>query len=329
MEELSMFDLITITTPPLSDEKVNHIVWRNGLKENSRDGIVYYDNLDIKNLKQQKGIYIEVGTNRRLKLEGSLHKFYNEVENNERTNYNRFTMRDARIALELLLYEKGIDIDDAFVYNYEIGLNLQVEKDCREYLDKMMSFGLLGGKKIIYVNPKYKDNRVKTTEFPTNARKYHKIYDKVFESEDRKRKVIPDGNILRIETVMRRLHKCAVRDFIQPDNLKKLIESFFRDWNTIQFDRELITPKKTGRARSQLCTEVMSKGKDQVLSESKEKHRIGALTDWEYRNVREFVNHEWDSLKKRITFVMSAEEKEMRELLDINHTILRNEEIIK
>ena len=324
-----MFDLITIVTPPLDNEKIDHIVWRNGLQTNSRDGLVYYDNIDTKNLVQQKGVYVKIETNRRLKAEGSLQKFYNEITKNERSNYNMFTMDEAKKAIETLLHEKGIDEADARIYNYEIGLNLNISKDCRTFLDKIKSIGPMGNERLIYVNPKYKDERAKTTVFHSHTRKHFKVYDKVFEAIDKKRKVIPEGNILRIETVYRRLAKGSIKEFFAPDNLYKQIENFFRDWRTIQFEQDIITPKGTGRAKQQLCLEIMEHGKDTVVKRAKARHTNGSLTDWEYRNIREFANNEWDIIKKGITFIQSEEEKEFRHLLDINHVLLRSEEIHK
>lgn len=323
-----MIDLITLVKPNLSDMEIATIVEKNGLQTNSKDGEVYYDNILTKNLSQQKGVFIRIETNQKLKMECSLHKFWNEISGNERNNYNLFTMSQAKETIDYLLPEKGVGVKDMRVYNYEIGLNLNVSKDCREYLDKMKSIGTTGNEKLLYVNPRYKDERVKTTVFHNHTRKYFKAYDKVFESMDKKRKVIPEGNILRIETVNKRLDNCLVVDFFHPANLKKMIDSFFRDWRTVQFRQDIITPKGTGRARQHLCLDIMDKGKDAVLMQAKERHANGSLSDWEYRNIRGFITTEWDDIKKSITFIQSEEEKEFRHLIRINHTILRNDDFI-
>lgn len=328
-----MFDLITIVTPPLTDDKIDLIVLRNGLQTNSRDGAVFYDNMDTKNLIQQRGVYVKIDTNKRLKAECSLQKFWNELQFGIRSNHDMFTMSDARTAIRNLLHEKGIDMEDARVYNYEIGVNLNVSEDCRTYLDKIRSIGAVGSERLFYVNPKYvhplhKSEYLKVTGFQ-GVRKHFKVYDKVHECKDKKRKVIPEGNILRIETVYKRMAQCSVKDFFSPDNLYKMVEAFFRDWRTIQFDRDIITPKGTGRAKQHLCLEIMTKGKDKVLKQAKRRHSNGSLTDWEYRNIREFVSKEWDEVKKHITFIQSEEEKEFRHLLQVNHTILKHDEIHK
>lgn len=326
-----MFDLITITTPPLSDDKIDLIVLRNGLLENSEDGVVCYNNQKLKNLKQHNGIYLKIDTKKRLKAEGSLQKFWNELQSGDRNNYNMFTMSDAKTAMRNLLHEKGIDIDDAYISSYEIGLNLNVSKDCIHYLNKMKSIGAVAKERIFDANPKYihplhRNIRLKVTGM-YSVRKHFKAYDKVHEMRQMKRKIIPDGNILRIETVMRRMSNCQVNSFLDADNLHKLVDAFFKDWRTIQFERDIITPKGTGRAKQQLCVEIIDKGRGEVLSQAKARHTIGSLTDREYRNIREFITREWDEFKKHISFIQSEEEKEFRELLDINHTILRNDEI--
>lgn len=323
-----MIDLITLVKPGLTEVEISSIVKRNCLQTNSSDGVVFYDNMSTKNLNQQKGVYIRIETNQKLKVESSLHKYFNEISGNERNNYNLFSMSGAKKSIDHMLAERDIGLNDLRVYNYEIGLNLDVSKDCRSYLDKMKSIGPTGGEKLLYVNARYKDERMKTSVFHKYTRKYFKVYDKVFESMDRKRKDMPENKILRIETANRRLDNCFAADFFNPDNLKRLIESFFRDWRTIQFKQDIITPKGTGRAKQHLCLEIIDKGKEAVLAQAKERYANGCLSDWEYRNIREFVNGEWDIIKKSIVFIQSDEEKEFRQLMKINHTILKNDDFI-
>lgn len=319
-----MIDLITFIHPELSDDEIATVVSWNGLQTNSKNGVVFYDNLNTKNLAQQKGVFIRIETNRKLKMECSLHKFFNETNTGNRSNHDLFSMQDAAKAFKHLLLEKAIPADDLRVYNYEIGINLNLSQNCRAYLDKMKSIGSAGNEKPLYVNPRYKDERVKTTVFHTHTRKYFKAYDKVFELRDRKRKNIPDGNILRIEVAYRRLDNFSAADFFQPANLNKMAEAFFRDWRTVQFHQDIITPKGTGRARQALCVEIMNSGATAVIKQAKERYRTGALTGKEYRNIREFVTREWEIMKKQITFIQSAEEKEFRELLRLTHTLLKN-----
>ena len=328
-----MIDLITIVTPTLTDEAIDEIVFRNCLQTNSKDGEVWYSNDKTKNLAQQQGIYIAIDTLGKLKAEGSLHKYYNETRGYDRNNYNTFTMSEARAAMDRMLFDKGIRKEDARVYNYEIGLNLTVSNDCRDYMQKMKSIGLRANERELYIDPLYvnpmqRNERMKVTGF-RKVRKYYKVYDKVFECIDKKRKVIPEGNILRIETVYRRVENCPVSFFFSAENMRKMVEAFFRDWRTVRFDRDIITPKGTGRAKQQLCADIMQHGKENVLRMSKKHHQVGSLSDWEFRNIREFITKEWDLMKKDIVLKKSDIENEFRQLLEINYTILKNDDFIK
>jgi hypothetical protein len=305
------------------------IIQRNGLQRNSKAGKDYYDNQKTKNLSQQNGILIRIGTNQKLTIEGSLQKYYNEISGYGRYNYNLFSMPEAREAIGRLLTEKGIGRDGLKIHNYEMGITMNVSRDCRAYLDRMTGIGIIGSKKEILVNPRYGDKREKVTEFPDRTRKYYKAYDKGFESREKKRKMIPAGNLLRIETVNRRLDNCLLVDFFNADNLMKMVEVFFRDWRTLQFRQDIITPKGTGRARQRLCMDIMNNGKEAVLKQSKEQRANGSLSDWEYRNIREFITREWDMMKTSISFIQSDEEKEFRQLLNEYYTLMKYDEIIK
>jgi hypothetical protein len=143
---------------------------------------------------------------------------------------------------------------------------------------------------------------------------------------DKKRKHLPAGNILRIETAYRRLDSCFVTDFFTADSLGRLLESFFRDWRTVQFRQDIVTPKGTGRAKQQLCMDILEHGRDAILKQAKERYKAEALTDWEYRNTREFITKEWDTIKKRIRFIKSEDENEFRQLLQTSYILLKNEE---
>jgi hypothetical protein len=325
-----LIDFLTIVKKDMTDMNMMSFIEHNGLQCNSMAGKDYYDNQKTKNLSQQNGLLIRIGTNQKLTIEGSLQKYYNEISGYGRHNYNLFPMSKAKEAITCLLTDKEItDVGGLKIRNYEIGLTINVLKDCRSYLDRMTTIGVGRDKKDIMINPRYGDKREKVTEFPDRTRKFFKAYDKGFESREKKRKLIPAGNLLRIETVNRRLDNCLLTDFFAPDNLMKMVETFFRDWRTVQFIQDIITPKGTGRARQRLCMDIMNNGPKAVLKQSKEQHANGSLSDWEYRNIREFITHEWDTMKSSISFIQSEEEKELRQLLNDYYTILRHDDFIK
>lgn len=316
-----MIDFLTLQLLSIPPEAAKVIADHNFLQTNSRDGEVCYDNNKTKNLEQNKGVSISIETSRRLRAECSLHKYYNASTKGSRNNFDLFTMPEALKAIDMLLKEKQLP-PGMRIYNFEIGLNLNVEKDCEYYLDRIIDIGV--NSKQLWNNAKYKDERMKTTEFHKDFRKYFKIYDKVFEANDKKKSVEPPEHpILRIETAFRRVEGFTVENFFTPRNLNRLMTQFFRDWRTLRFERDIVTPKGTGRAKQALCLQIISSSTDKVLLKSKERYAAGALTDWEYRNIKEFIRHEWPSFKKEIRFIQSAEEEEYRRLLQNYNRLLK------
>ncbi|WP_080902939.1 hypothetical protein [Parabacteroides sp. Marseille-P3160] len=317
-----MIDLITFQKMGLSTSEINRIASHNKLQLNSKDGAVCYDNAKTKNLEQSKGVFIQIETSQKLKVECSLHKYYNEIRSGLRNNYDLFTMPAAMSAIGLFLKDKKLP-GDMRVYNFEIGLNLNISSNCRTFLDKIRSIGPPGDEREIYVNPHYKDERAKTTVFHRHTRKYFKVYDKVFEAEDKRRTDVPDHPILRIETAFRRVENQTIESFFSAANLSRLVETFFRDWRQLHFIRDIQTPPGTGRAKQAICLHILSSSVEDVLREARARHRAGALKDWEYRNTREFVQRDWPVLKSQIAAIQSSEEQEYRRLLQSYYQLLK------
>ena len=156
-----------------------------------------------------------------------------------------------------------------------------------------------------------------------NVRKHLRAYDKGFEARDKRRTDVPDQNILRLETICRRVENMTLDEFFSPDNMAKIRDRFFRDWRTVQFKKEIQAPKGTGSRKKDLCKTILNVGPKTALSQARESHRAGTLTDKEFRNAREFIVNEWDSFKIDVRFIASVQEKEYREKLSHAKTLLK------
>ena len=317
-----MIDLIKTHRRLLTDSETEIVVGANYLKPNTAAGVPYYDNKPEKNLEQHGGVHIRIDTGRKLSVEFSVHKYYNKKVRGTPGNLDLFNMDEAIRTMEMVIKDKQIP-SGLMVNYYEVGLNLYVEKDCRAYLDKIYQIGVPGGERKMYVNPKYPDERAKASCFANGVRKYFKVYDKVYEMMDKRSPVVPEDNILRIETVRQRVEKMPVDVFFSRSNLLKEMERFFRDWRTLAFERDIQTPKGTGRTRQALIRSVLQKGKEKVLSEERERWKGGFLTDWEFRNIREFLQNEYDELKQYIRLVPSPEEIEFKSLLSTLYPLMK------
>ena len=80
-----MFDNITLINNSLTTSQKLQVITKNNLQcfINETTGIKIYDNQNIKNLTG--GILIKIYDNK-LKIEGSVHKFYHHVETKKKAN---------------------------------------------------------------------------------------------------------------------------------------------------------------------------------------------------------------------------------------------------
>ncbi len=308
-----MIDLITLTKNGLSDKEIDKMVMDNKLQTNYKGDKVYYEN--IKNFKD--GFYMRIETNNRLKLAVSLHKYKNLLDGKGFVNFDLFTMNEATETAQRLGTETGIDISELNVYGYEIGMNLYLKKDCRCYLDQIKTIGIQKGKKELWVNPRFKNERLKTTYLYREMRKVFKVYDKNFEMREKQRKE-PTGhpNILRIETVFNRVERMPMTKFLSQKNIESMTTRFIKDWRTVQFSMYTTTPKGTSILKQDLCNKILTHGAKSVLNTALSDLESKRITPKQYRRIREFIQHDWDTFKTLIKVAQSEEEKEFREALN-------------
>lgn len=308
-----MIDLITMIETDLTPDEVAEVIRRGHLQTCTRNGATYYETSKAE--KNREHVYMKIETNGKLKIECSLHKLHEKHHTGRYTNYGGFSLPEAAQCAERLLTEKGIPRERLQVTGYEIGLNLNVSQDCRAYMDGMTSIGPPEDNRPLYINPKYKDSRAITTLTHRHVRKFHKVYDKVFEAKDKRRNDAPARNILRIETTYRRVERMSYTEFFSPINIRRMKERFLRDWRTLHFRPQITAPKGTGRMKKELCEAIIRDGAAAVLEAARNDHKAGQLTIREYRTIREFVAREWDRVKQDITISISPEEAEFRTLL--------------
>lgn len=308
-----MIDLITLIETDITPEEAAAVIRLGHLQTCTRNVATYYETSKAE--KNREHVYMKIETNGKLKIECSLHKLHEKHRIGRYTNYGAFSLPEAAQCAERLLIEKGIPRDRLQVTGYEIGLNLNVSQDCRAYMDRMTSIGPPEDTKPLYINPKYKDSRAITTLTHRLVRKFHKVYDKVFEAKDKRRNDAPAGNILRIETTYRRVERMSYTEFLSPANLRRMKERFFRDWRTLHFKPQIMAPKGTGRMKKELCEAIIRDGAGAVLEAARNDYKAGQLTAKEYRTIREFITREWDKVKQVITISICSEEAEIRALL--------------
>lgn len=311
-----MFDLITMTKKNIAASDLLRIVEDNYLKTNYKDGVAYYDN---EKEKFKHGYYLRIDTGKvnTLKLECSLHKYYSFITTGKQTNYDTFSFSNALSSLAMLEGKTGIDLMSLNVTYYEVGINLIMQKDCKAYIDQLLTIGSIDSRRPMFVNPKYKGERIKTTVFHRHIKKTYKVYDKVHEMLDKARSEPYNiqQNILRIETTQRRVEKTTVADLLTASTRAKIADSFLKDWRTAQFEPIIEAPRGTHQRKVLLCKEIILQGGEQVLNKARDDLRAGSLTERRFRDIREFVQFEWDTFKEQIRIVKAPIELEFRDKL--------------
>lgn len=318
-----MIDLIKMRKSGL--QNINEIVNKNKLSINYRGETVFYDNLKTKDIRDGFYIRVEDGNPSLIRIECSLQKYWSGLNTGKFTNFGVFTFSESRQAINALSIQTGLNLNDFRVTYYEIGLNLNVSKDCREYMDKMQAIGTIDKRKELLVNPRYKDKRVVISEFYEEIKKVFKVYDKNFEMIRKRSKHKPLYlNTLRIETIQKRVERLNVSDLLDFETIKKLSIQFFNDWRTIQFEKNIETPKGTHESKVLLIKDLLTVGRAQTLEKALSDYKTGIITERRYRTVREFIQNDWNSFKNEIKMIQSEEEKEFKNLLNTASILFLN-----
>lgn len=296
-----MIDKITLIKNNLPNAEKLQIIRNNGLQSfyNESTNTEIFDNAKVKNLTG--GILIKIYGDK-LKIEGSIHKYFNFLQYRTLENYTIFTMTDFLKTIETLFKNFGLgSINGFLVLNYEIGLNVLIkDSEPLEYLKKAQSIGNIDGtQKKLYINPKYKGETFLTTQMHKDNTLIFRMYDKNHERSDKgKKNKIP--NCIRIETLRTRQKKLSFFDFCKPANLSLLQYRFFKEWNLLNFDKEILAPTGTHQTKKDLAKKILLNGTNATISELEE--RRNQITPKIYRTSKNFVKY-WENYKLNFSLI--------------------------
>lgn len=285
-----MIDLIRFSKKNLSEVEKNNIIAKSRLNVRyDKDGFKCYENGKIKDL--QGGLYIGIDKNNDLKIEGSIHKYYSFLTTGKSSNFDTFTMQQAKETVDKIIEFAGFEPINTLVNHYEIGMNLNFEIDVINFINKAYSIGTGATKKTLYIHPKYRKERLKTTEIHYNFRVSYKMYDKIFEIIDKRGNAPNDKNILRIETVNRRIEKISLINFFKNKNLLKIQNAFFNKWDYLNFDFNVLAPKGTHQSKISLAKELILYGAEATKLKYDTLAVSGAVSPKIYRDIKTFINN--------------------------------------
>lgn len=289
-----MFDNITLIKNNLTENEKLQIIDKNNLQSlfDESHQIRTYHNTKNKNLTG--GILIKIVDNK-IRIEGSIHKYFHYLKFGSLENYTVFTMSDFLETLKNMFINYQIEPSGFYIVNYEIGLNIFIGNyEPLDFIKKVKSIGNLDGtQRELYVSPNYKNNRFLTTLAHKDNTIVFRVYDKNFERIDKGKK----NNILpciRIETQHKRQRNISLIEFCKPANLLIIQNKFFAEWNKLNFDKEISAPPRTGQSKKDIAKNIILDGSIVTLKNLEE--RRNQLTPKIFRNQKEFILN-WENIK--------------------------------
>lgn len=315
-----MFDKITIRSTCSPDECA-HLAQLHRLHvwTNERGTQVEYRSSDYAKLT---GIDVKIVRNT-VTLKCSLHKYWNLRNFGKLRNDTLFSISEAKVAFETLLFENGFLPGRVRVIQFEIGMNLHVSYDPLTFIELVR---FITPAKTMFVDANYRINRQKTTEKHKDIRKYYKVYDKGWEmqTKDKRQKTQEKSkdNILRIETVYRRHNEKAV-SFFTDANIERLVKRFWVDWKDLFFFRDVRAYKGARKSEVERARILVNSSKEAYQEQIKQDLEQKKITEKQYRTIREFIR-DFDNDPSRFKEVISAQETEYKSLIIKTYQLVRD-----
>ena len=135
-----------------------------------------------------------------IQMKCSVHKLFEKMRSGKLDNSHTYRISEATEMIKYLFDSLHVKISDAKVTYFEIGLNMQMQKDSLDYISMIQTIG--EDAKEFFNDANFQKDRQRTTEKSRTKKKVFKIYDKTFEASEKRRTAEP--NILRIETIYKR-----------------------------------------------------------------------------------------------------------------------------
>ncbi|WKW46729.1 hypothetical protein P3875_01260 [Myroides sp. JBRI-B21084] len=274
---------------------------------------IEYNNKDTKNFCG--GLYVQITTDDKIIISGSLHKYKNYLCKNKLTNFDAFTMNEAQETIKTLFTNLELDIEGFCVLHFEIGISFFFGNDLKELINEVLSIGNeYLNPKAFYLSPIVKDDRMKLTRSHRDLKKVFKIYDKHNEMKDKRISNSHEAfGVLRIETIYRRQEKKELSQFIELSNLEALQDQFFKEWDQLNFYSDLQAPTGTHKIKIEIAKDLIYNGTIEVLEKFKKEFENGTITRRVYYNIKEFVEN-WHNVKQQFIRIQKKIVKKYVEL---------------
>ncbi len=299
-----MFDKM-IFRAKIKESVVHIVVEYFHLQQCMKGNVIFYESSAYGNFD---ALFIRI-RGRTIQVKCSIHKLYEKMRSGKLDNSHTYRISEAVGMIRNLFDTLCVNIEDVKVTYFEIGLNMQMERDPLEYIEMMQTIG--DEAKEFFNDANFQKNRQRTTEKSRTKKKVFKVYDKTFEATDKRRDAEP--NILRLETVYKR-QEVKLSEFLDQFFKNKLANRFWQDWSAVHFKRDLQAEKGMKKSQLEKAEEIIRLGIGPYLDKNKKAFKERRITKKQWETIRNFARA-WPSLKIHFLSPPTAGELEYKEKL--------------
>lgn len=282
----NMIDRIKLKTP-ITDNEVLNLLQSGLIEPTTRGRKRGY--ISTKQTEKFRDLHLVIDESGFIEVVLSLHKFYSVLKNGTLDNSTQFTYRQAKEAFTALCDWLGIDLNEAKVLSYEIGINISMPRTANEYTKEMSEVS----QKNLGEDMRYLDKRQITTSKTPTKRVFFKIYDKTAECTAKGRKP-SQPYILRVECVFKRQNFYAVKLW---EDAKKIRKAFFDRCDKIEFNRPLMGVKGVRESEKNRAEKIISSGVDAYKRQVTTDYNNKYITRSEFQTNMRFAD-EWETKHK-------------------------------
>lgn len=283
------------------------IIDQNNLEECRRGDKTFWQSTEWGRFS---GVFVKLDESGVLSVKASLHKIWQREQDGHLDNSRRMRLEDVDDALTILQRVVGVDLSDTIVHYFEIGCNLKMTRDPAQYIAELETVEAEKGRKVLYMDANFEEQRQKTSIKSKDMRKVLKIYDKSHEAADRGRDDVEPG-VLRVETIYKR-QKIPLPKLLEM--LPQYARRFARDWIACRFKAEIEADRGKKVSEIVKARDIMREGLDEYLERCRNDYLLRRLTKKQWETVRVFAKA-WAVEKVHYRWAPSVYEVEYKEKL--------------
>lgn len=304
-----MYDTIIVKFPFMQSDLEKEAFFSRFLMSNYDGFTGDRNNGGYQKLEQCRGVFLSYNNSMNtIKMQLSLHKYYNSIQGLGQINFNDFTRVEAKKAFDSL--SDFLGLDGGKVLYYEYGINIQMTGDVSEYLRELSHIEY--GKRNVRILESFKHREYKmySTNSDLSKRSAYIFYDKSEES-----KPFCPVMTMRIEKkCLRQNNYIQFCELFEDDFLSQVLNDFSNNFlSRLKYKEYQI---QIGTSKDiQVKNMILEYGKEGVFDELSRMRSNGEINRLQYFRLKEKIKTNL-ALGSEIKVKISAKAVEMRQKIE-------------